>query len=133
MHENLKKKKKAITTFFYFEYFKINSNSSIDSIVQFPSLSDSIKASFVFIEHGRELTLCASLCKTTFPDPDAILHIFRVISQEFHSFLCDGSSRKSLFSCTFLILWDSLMGPSFSENITLKNRRQISIRFLLDF
>ncbi|PAV82270.1 hypothetical protein WR25_24524 [Diploscapter pachys] len=57
--------------------FKISSNSSIDSIVQFPSLADSIKASFIFIEHGRELTLCASLCKTTFPDPDAILHIFR--------------------------------------------------------
>ncbi|CAI4230522.1 unnamed protein product [Auanema sp. JU1783] len=61
----------------YFAFYRTSHiGKALEQILLFPSLSDNIKASFIFIQCGYETRLCVSLCKRTFPDVNAVLRTF---------------------------------------------------------
>ncbi|KIH59041.1 hypothetical protein ANCDUO_10745 [Ancylostoma duodenale] len=47
----------------------------------FPSLAPSIRAAFVFVQHGTGIDLSVSLCNRTFPDPERVLDSFQITDE----------------------------------------------------
>ncbi|KAK6010725.1 hypothetical protein OSTOST_24221 [Ostertagia ostertagi] len=43
----------------------------------FPSLAASVRAAFVFVQHGDGIDVSVSLCSRTFPEPNRVLDCFQ--------------------------------------------------------
>ncbi|KAJ1348818.1 hypothetical protein KIN20_004213 [Parelaphostrongylus tenuis] len=61
----------------YFAFYRINSEAQLRTIFVFPSLITSLKAAFVFVQHGNSIDVSVSLCNRTFPHLDQVLHSFQ--------------------------------------------------------
>ncbi|CAJ0596750.1 unnamed protein product [Cylicocyclus nassatus] len=60
---------------------KLNADEAIQTMFIFPSLAQSVRAAFVFIQHGNGIDLSISLCSRTFPDPEKVIESFQRESQ----------------------------------------------------
>ncbi|KAL6725394.1 hypothetical protein Aduo_007449 [Ancylostoma duodenale] len=66
----------------YFAFYRVNTSrisaeAAIQTMFVFPSLAPSIRAAFVFVQHGTGIDLSVSLCNRTFPDPERVLDSFQ--------------------------------------------------------
>ncbi|KAK6044991.1 hypothetical protein COOONC_17504, partial [Cooperia oncophora] len=67
----------------YFAFYRVNSNNRISSealirtMFVFPSLAASVRAAFVFVQHGDGIDVSVSLCNRTFPEPHRVLDCFQ--------------------------------------------------------
>ncbi|VDL77578.1 unnamed protein product [Nippostrongylus brasiliensis] len=66
----------------YFAFYRVNScrigqDASIRTVFVFPSLSTSVRAAFVFVQHAAGIDATVSLCSRTFPEPHLIIDSFQ--------------------------------------------------------
>ncbi|VDP08710.1 unnamed protein product [Heligmosomoides polygyrus] len=67
----------------YFAFYRVNNTRSrndapVRTMFVFPSLSSSVRAAFVFIQHSTGIDVSVSLCNRTFPEPHRVLDSFQV-------------------------------------------------------
>nr|CDJ91528.1 uncharacterized protein LOC100909019 [Haemonchus contortus] len=66
----------------YFAFYRVNNNRiASDALIRtmfvFPSLAASVRAAFVFVQHGEGIDVSVSLCNRTFPEPHRVLDCFQ--------------------------------------------------------
>ncbi|VDM53182.1 unnamed protein product [Angiostrongylus costaricensis] len=61
----------------YFAFYRISSDAHLQTTFAFPSLTSSLRAAFVFVQHGNIIDMSVSLCSNTFPDLERVLYSFQ--------------------------------------------------------
>ncbi|KAK6012908.1 hypothetical protein OSTOST_21912, partial [Ostertagia ostertagi] len=56
---------------------RISSDALVRTMFVFPSLAASVRAAFVFVQHGDGIDVSVSLCSRTFPEPNRVLDCFQ--------------------------------------------------------